>query len=199
MGDVPVTGKATSNGLARNWWAVGLRGVAAVLFVLGVLVLPSPTLASLVLLCAAYVAADGCFAILAGMRAMRRGERWLMLILEGATNLTAAAAIIVWPAIAMAPFFQLASAWAVITGALLLAAARRLSRPHGRWILVVAGAVSASWGPLVAAFGPSSASDSRTISLWLIGYAVLFGGALLALAGQLQARHREAATNRGRS
>jgi uncharacterized membrane protein HdeD (DUF308 family) len=56
-----------SAGLARNWWAVGLRGIAAVLFRLGILAVPSPTIASLVLLFAAYVTADGVSAILAGV------------------------------------------------------------------------------------------------------------------------------------
>jgi hypothetical protein len=46
-----------SAGLARNWWVVGLRAAAATLFEIAVLSLPSPTLASLVLRFAAYVAA----------------------------------------------------------------------------------------------------------------------------------------------
>src|SRR6266446_3052341 len=87
-----------SAGLARSWWAVGLRGAAAMLLVIAILCLPSPTIASLVLMFAAYVAADGAFAILAGMRAVPRGERWRLLILEGATNLAAAAAVLDWPA-----------------------------------------------------------------------------------------------------
>ena len=57
-----------SAGLARNWWAVGLRGAAAMLFVIAILCLPSPTIASLMLMFAAYVAA---FAILAGCERRR--------------------------------------------------------------------------------------------------------------------------------
>jgi uncharacterized membrane protein HdeD (DUF308 family) len=72
-----------SAGLARDWWAVGLRGIAAVLFGLGIQALPSPTIASLVLLFTAYVTADGVFAILAGVRAANRIERWWTLIVEG--------------------------------------------------------------------------------------------------------------------
>ena len=180
-----------SAGLARNWWAVGLRGAVAMLLVIAILCLPSPTIASLVLMFAAYVAADGALAILAGMRAVPRGERWHLLILEGATNLAAAAAVLAWPAVAIAaPFVRLACAWAVVTGALLLAAAHRLSGPHGRWVLVVAGVASAGWGALAAA---ADAGDPHAIKWWLVGYAVIFGGALLALAGQLRKRHWESA------
>ena len=184
-----------SAGLARNWWAIGLRGAAAILFVIAVLCLPSPTVASLVLMFAAYVAADGAFAILAGMRAVPRDERWRLLILEGATNLAAAAAVLAWPALAIAaPFVRLACAWAVVTGALLLAAAHRLSGPHGRWVLVLAGVASAGWGALAAA---ADAGNPDTIRLWLVGYAVVFGGVLLALADQLRKRHWESAAVAG--
>lgn len=177
-----------SAGLARNWWVVGLRGVAAMLFGIAVLSLPSPTIASLVLLFAAYVAADGAFAILVGMRAAQRGARWRLLMLEGATNLAAATAVLAWPALAIAaPFVRLVCAWAMVTGALLLAAAHRLSVPYGRWVLVLAGAASAGWGPLATA---ADVSDFRVIQLWLVGYAVVFGGALIALAGRLQRQQR---------
>src|SRR5688572_4477332 len=89
---------AMSAGLARNWWAVGLRGAAAVLFALSVLILPPQTVASLVLLFTAYIAADGALAILSGSRAARRGARWWALVFEGMTNL-AAGGILVWQAI----------------------------------------------------------------------------------------------------
>jgi uncharacterized membrane protein HdeD (DUF308 family) len=63
-------------GLARNWWAVGVRGVLAVVYGVAVLVLPPPTLALLVVMFAVYLAADGAFAILAATWAARRDERW---------------------------------------------------------------------------------------------------------------------------
>jgi uncharacterized membrane protein HdeD (DUF308 family) len=170
-----------SAGVARNWWAIGLRSAAAILFAITILSLPPQAVAPLVLLFAAYVAADGAFAILAGMRAPRWGYHWPMLILEGSVNLAAAAAVLVWQAVAAVPLVQIASGWAMITGGLLLAAAHRLSGGEGRWILVVAGVVSAGWGALVAILG---ASDTRSMGLWLVGYALIFGGSLVALAGR---------------
>jgi len=135
------------------------------------------TVASLVLIFAAYVAADGAFAILAGMRAVPRDERWRLLILEGATNLAAAAAVLAWPAIVIAaPFVRLACAWAVVTEALLLAAAHRLSGSLGP------GSGGCGVGRLGALAAAADAGNPDTIRLWLVGYAVVFGGALLALA-----------------
>jgi hypothetical protein len=45
---------------------------------------------------------------------------------------------------------------------------------------------SVGWGALATV---ADISDVRVIRLWLVGYAVVFGGALLVLAGRLQRRH----------
>ncbi len=49
--------------LARNWWAVVLRGVFAVLFGLGTFLWPDLTLAALVLIYGAYLFIDGILAV----------------------------------------------------------------------------------------------------------------------------------------
>jgi uncharacterized membrane protein HdeD (DUF308 family) len=175
----------SSAGLARNWRAIALRAVAAGLFALAVLAFPSATLPTLILMFIAYLAADGAFAIVAGARAARRGERWWSLMLEGMLNLGAAAVLLAWPAIAIIPFIRITNAWAVVTGMLLIAAARRLSPSHGRWLLILAGALSAGWGIL------STAADIRnpyTAGLWLVSYAVVFGVTLAILSGHLYRR-----------
>jgi uncharacterized membrane protein HdeD (DUF308 family) len=180
-----------SAGLSRNWWAMGLRALFAGVFVITVLVLPRPTLAALILVFAAYVAADGALAIVAAVRAMRRGEYWQSLVLEGTFNLILAGAVLIWPAMAAVAFVRLTSAWAVLTGALLLAAARRLPLSHGRWALALAGVISGAWGALAAAMGPSAASAPQTVGWWLIAYALPFGATLVVLAALLQRRHQQ--------
>lgn len=121
---------------------------------------------------------------------MGQSKRWWILIVEGGTNLAATAAVLVWAALAVVPLVSLASGWAVISGGLMLAAAHRLSSPHGRWLLASAGGVSAGWGVLVVALGPSSDGDLRPTQLWLVAYALVFGVTLLMLAARLR-RHRE--------
>jgi uncharacterized membrane protein HdeD (DUF308 family) len=182
----------SSTRLARNWWAVGARGIAAALFGLAVLALPAPTMASLVLLFAAYLAADGAFAIVVGIRAAQRSERWHLLILEGMTNLAVAGTVLVWPTIAIVPFFRLAGAWGVITGAMMLAAARRLASGHGRQLLALAGAISAVWGIFVQTVGPSDGDDASMMEAWLLAYALFFSIALLVLAVHLRGQRHGA-------
>ena len=53
--------------LARNWWALALRGLFAVLFGIMAFAWPGITLGALVLLYGAYALADGIFAIAAAV------------------------------------------------------------------------------------------------------------------------------------
>lgn len=177
-------------GLARNWWVIGLRAVAAALFAIGVLVSRS-TLAALIMMFAGYVGFDGLFAIISGLRAARRGERWSMFVLEGSINLGAAVAVLAWQAVAAVALVPFAGVWAMLSGGAMLAAANRLARSHGRWILAFAGGLSVGWGALIAAEG---SGDTRAIGLWLAAYAIAFGATLLVLTGRLHSKHLSAAT-----
>jgi uncharacterized membrane protein HdeD (DUF308 family) len=185
-----------SEGLARNWWAVRLRVIAAIALII-VLALPRPTTASLIIAFGVYVAADGIFAIISGIRAIRRGERWKMLILEGSINLAMAGAMLAIPELAIIPLVHLTSAWAVLTGALALAASRRLADGYGRWLLAFSGGMSIAWGALQAAAGPSAESDASKLANWLLAYAILFGLTMLALSLTLR-RSATTTTNSAR-
>lgn len=174
--------------LARNWWAMALRGAFAILFGLAALILPFTTLASLVLLFAAYMLADGVFAIVAGVRAAARHERWGLLILEGAVNLAAGVAALLVPGLTVLVVVTLLGIWSVITGALMLAAAWRLHGGHGRWLLALSGLVSLVWGVLL---WTAPNAGALVLTWWLGGYALVFGALLLVLAFNLRSRRAD--------
>ena len=95
---------AMSSALARNWWAIALRGVIGILFGIVAFALPGATMLSLVLLFSAYMLVDGVLAIIAAVRAARQHERWGLLVLEGVVDIATAAIAFVWPGITVLAF-----------------------------------------------------------------------------------------------
>jgi uncharacterized membrane protein HdeD (DUF308 family) len=173
---------AASFPLVMDWWAIALRGVFTILFGVAAILLPGVTIAALVLLFAIYMLLDGIFAIIAGIRAARRHERWGLLVLEGVADLIASAIAFLWPLITVIAFIYLMGAWAIVSGALLLGATFRQPAAQGRWLMGLSGVISIIWGFLLMLWPLAGA---LVLTWWMAGYALFFGGALLALAFKL--------------
>ena len=171
--------------LAQNWWAVALRAVFAILFGLIALFVPGATILSLVLFFSAYMLVDGVFGIVAAVRAARKGERWALLVLEGLLNIAVGVIALLWPGLTVLAFVLMLAAWAIVSGGLMVGAAFRLSRDHGRWWLVLGGVVSIVFGVLLVM---APLIGAVVLTWWLGAYALVFGIALLALAFRLRGR-----------
>lgn len=168
--------------LIRNWWAIGLRGGFAVLFGLVALLLPGLTLETMVILFGAYMLTDGVWAIMSGLWAATRHERWALLVCEGALNLVAAGIALLAPVATVVALVYLAGVWAILTGATLFAAAFALRMIDGRWLMALGAAVSVLWGALLL-YRPIP--GALVMTWWLGGYAIVFGATLLGLAARL--------------
>jgi uncharacterized membrane protein HdeD (DUF308 family) len=175
-----------NNVLVKNWWALALRGVAAVIFGIIAFALPGVTLTVLVLFFAAYLLVDGVFALIAGLKAAERHERWGALAFEGILNLVAGAAVVMWPGLTLVVFIYMAAFWALVTGIALLVAAFRLRKQHGEWTMILAGILSIAWGILVAVF---PIAGILVWAWWIGAYALIFGIAMLILAFRLRRHH----------
>ncbi len=68
---------------ARNWWALALRGMLAIIFGIMARVLRQVTLPTMVFLFGACVLTGGLLALVQGMRARQPDERWWALAIEG--------------------------------------------------------------------------------------------------------------------
>jgi uncharacterized membrane protein HdeD (DUF308 family) len=169
--------------LARNWWAIALRGVIAILFGIAAVLMPETALVALVLLFAAYLLLDGVFAIIAGFRAAERHERWFALLAEGVLGIAAALFIAAYPQVYLILFIYVAALWAIVSGAVLLIAAFRLYRHEGEWMMLAAGILSVAWGVMVLIW---PAAGVVVWAWWIAAYALVFGGVMLTLAVRLR-------------
>src|SRR5919107_863617 len=176
--------------LARNWWAVVLRGLAGILFGVITFVAPGISLVALVLLFGAYAFADGVLAIVSAVRA-RGGDRWGLLLVEGLVGIAAGILTLLWPGITAIALLYVIAAWALVTGAFEIGAAIRLRKViTGEWLLALSGVLSIALGVLlVLAPGPGALA----LVIWIGAYAFVFGILLVALGFRLRgARHPHA-------
>ena len=171
--------------LARNWWVLALRGIAAITFGLIALLVPRLTAPALVSLFGAYSLVDGVFAVASAVRAAETHHRWGWLLVEGMAGILTGLIASLWPGITAMALFYLIAAWALVTGVLEVAAGFTL-RGHllNEWMLVLGGAASIVFGVLLI-LQPVAGVLAVT---WLIGlYALIFGVLMLVLALRIRA------------
>jgi uncharacterized membrane protein HdeD (DUF308 family) len=169
--------------LTRNWWAVALRGLAGILFGILTFAWPGISLAALVLLFGAYAFADGVLLIVSAVR--RRGaDRWWVLLLQGIVGIGAGVVTWLWPGITALALVAIIATWALIGGALQVAAAIRLRKViRGEWLMALGGVLSIALGVLLIAFpGPGALA----LVIWIGAYAFVFGILLLVLGVRLR-------------
>jgi uncharacterized membrane protein HdeD (DUF308 family) len=181
--------------LARNWWLVEIRGVAAIAFGLLAFLWPGLTLLVLVTLFAAYMLIDG-IALLVSLRRAEpatSGHR-LAVALMGILGVGVGIATIVWPAITALALLYLVAFWAITLGLVQVIAAIRLRRDiSGELWFVVGGLLTVVFGVFILAF-----PGSGLLSLvWIVGaWAIVFGITNLVLAWRLRGLHQQIVRSR---
>jgi uncharacterized membrane protein HdeD (DUF308 family) len=174
--------------LVQNWWLFTLRGIFGIIFGLIALIFPGPTMLSLVIVFSAYMLVDGVAGIIAAARAIRRRDRWGLLVFEGLLNIAVGIVAFLWPGITVLAFVLLVAAWAIVSGALMTAAGFRLNIDHGRWWLVLGGLLSLAYGALLVA---TPLIGAIVLTWWIGAYALAFGVALVIFSFKLRSRQHE--------
>jgi uncharacterized membrane protein HdeD (DUF308 family) len=168
--------------LARHWWVIALRGLAAVLFGVLAFVWPGMTLAVLVLLFGAYALVDGILAIVVAARG--GADHRLVMGLEGVVGVLAGLAAFVLPGLTALVLLYIIAFWAILTGVLEVVAAVRLRRTiTNEWGLIIGGVLSVLFG-IVLIVAPGA--GALAVVLLIGAYAVLFGVTLLMLSWRLR-------------
>ncbi len=176
--------------LARNSWAVAVRGWLAVGFGLLTLFRPGLTLTFLLILFGVYALDDGIFALIAAVQAGRREERWWPIALEGILGIVVGIFTFVNPSATAAGLFLLIAFWAIVTGILELFATPRLHRLTGNssFMFVLGGVLRIALGVILL----TRPITGLAVLVWMIAfYALLYGIVMIAFSFRLKRHMRE--------
>jgi uncharacterized membrane protein HdeD (DUF308 family) len=170
--------------LARNWWAIVLRGIFAILFGIGTFLWPGITLAVLVLLYGVYLFVDGILAVLWALARRREGSFSWEVFLAGLASLAAGVVTLLWPGVTAVALLYLIAVWAIVRGVFEILAAFHLRRElSNEWLLALNGALSILFGVVLIAAPVAGA----LAALWLIGsFAIVVGILMIALGIRLK-------------
>lgn len=175
-------------GVARYWWAIALKGAAAIVLGLFAISWPAITLFTLVLIFAAYCLVDAVLSAILAVRGARQGGRWVWPALTAVVAMAAAVVALLYPGVTMIAFAIMLAAWAIITGVFTIAASVRLPPNHGRWWMIAGGAALLLLGLALAALPPLGLFTL----VWMVAVGMAASGfALLGLAFRLRLRSRD--------
>jgi len=176
-------GSAMVRALAKNWWLLLLRGIAAIIFGVLAFAWPGLTLLTLILFYGAFALVDGVLAITAAITGGAPAPRWWLAIV-GLLGIAAGLLTFLMPGLSALVLLFFIAGWAIATGALQIIGAIQLRKEiDNEWLLILGGVISVLFG-----VGMMLAPGAGALALvWVIGtYAVIIGVVFVALALRLK-------------
>jgi len=174
--------------MARNWWVIAIRGVAAIAFGVLTILWPTLSLVGLVFLFGAYALVDGVSSVIAAVRGdpATRGHG-LSVAVWGIAGIIAGVIAFINPGLTAITLLYVIAAWAIIVGAMQIYAAYRLRREiQGEWLLAIGGVASMAFGILILV---APGAGALSLLALIATFAIIFGASLLALAWRLRGWH----------
>src|SRR5579872_1078201 len=176
-------GSAMVHALAKNWWMLLLRGIAAIIFGALALTWPGMTLLTLILFYGAYVLVDGVLAVVAAITGGALAPRWWLAIV-GLLGIAAGLLTFLMPGVTALVLLYFIAGWAIATGVFQIIGAIKLRHEiDNEWFLILGGIVSVLFGgAMFAAPGAGALALVTVIGV----YAIVIGGLLVALSFRLK-------------
>ena len=178
-------GSVLVNALAKNWWLLLLRGIAAIIFGVLAFAWPAITLLTLIMFYGAYALVDGVLAILAAIMGGAPAPRWWLAVI-GVLGIAAGIMTFMMPGLTAMVLLFFIAAWAITTGVFQIIGAIRLRKEiDNEWLLILGGIISVLFG-----IGIMLAPGAGALALvWVIGtYAVIEGVLFVVVSFRLKKR-----------
>jgi len=170
--------------IARNWWLIALRGVAAIVFGVLCFAFPSNTIYALVIVFGIYAIFDGVLAAIVSFQVREVDNQWWVLLLEGLAGILVGILAITKTVVTAEALLFVIAFWAIFTGIMEIIAAIYLRREiDNEWLLILTGILSIILGVLLVVY-PMAGSLAV---IWVVGfYAIFFGVLMLFFAFEVR-------------
>src|SRR6266699_352769 len=187
---VPLPRRPMLHALAKCWWLLLLRGIAAIVFGVLAFVWPGLTLVTLVLFYGAFALVDGVIALVAAFTGGAKPVPTWWLVVVGLLGIAAGIVTFLWPGITALLLIIFIGAWSLVHGVFEIIGAIQLRNEiDNEWMLILGGLLSVVFGVLVL-LAPGAGALGL---IWAIAsYSIVFGILFVALALRLR-KHSHAA------
>jgi uncharacterized membrane protein HdeD (DUF308 family) len=179
--------------LAKGWWLLLLRGIAAIVFGVLAFAWPGLTLVTLVLFYGAFALVDGVIALVAAFTGGAKPVPTWWLVVIGLLGIAAGVVTFMMPGITAVLLVLFMGVWALVHGIFEIIGAIQLRKEiDNEWMLILSGVVSVLFGLLVL-IAPGAGALGL---IWAIAaYSIVFGITFIVLSLRLRNhRHAPAAT-----
>src|SRR5262252_51835 len=166
--------EAAGDVFRRAWWAVGLRGLTAIVLGIMMLTAPRPTFSLLVALLGIYVFIDGVFTLVAAFHAESHGQNWWPYLLEGLLSIGVGLLAFSRPGVLGFILLVLIRIRSIVVGLAEIATGVSVRRSLGTptVLLWLGGLASVAFGVLLLALP----AIGVLALMWVAGvYALIFG------------------------
>jgi uncharacterized membrane protein HdeD (DUF308 family) len=163
--------------LAKYWWLILLRGIAAIIFGILAFIWPGITLLTLILFYGAFALVDGVLALAHAIMGGNVGSRW-WLALVGVAGIAAGLVTFFMPGLTALVLLFFIAGWAIALGVFQIIGAIRLRKEiDNEWLIGLSGALSILIGIiLLVAPGPAILG-----LIWLIASCSIVFGIMLVM------------------
>jgi uncharacterized membrane protein HdeD (DUF308 family) len=180
-------GRPMLHALAKCWWLLLLRGIAAIVFGVLAFVWPGLTLVTLVLLYGAFAIVDGVIALAAAFSGLAKPLLTWWLAVVGLLGIAAGIVTFLWPGLTAILLVLFIGAWALVHGIFEIIGAIQLRKQiDNEWTLILGGVLSVIFGGIIL-IAPGAGALAL---VWAIAaYAIVFGVLFIAFSLRLR-KHR---------
>ena len=178
--------------LAKCWWLLLLRGLAAIAFGVLAFLWPGLTLVTLVLIYGAFALVDGVLSLAAAFTGGAKPVPTWWLVVVGLLGIAAGAVTFLWPGITAILLVLFIGAWALVHGIFEIIGAIQLRKEiDNEWMLILGGVLSVIFGAIIL-IAPGAGALGL---VWAIAaYSIVFGIIFVALSLKLRKHSHGAAS-----